>query len=93
MVFFFYYNNKSEILSIDCIEGCDKCSDDSTCETCSAGYKIDDDDQCIICPAGTYAEAGSDTCTPCDDDEYSEEGSGSCSSNSVYFFPHINFLS
>ena len=55
---------------------CDKSTGKAT--KCNGGYKLLSNGTCEICPAGTYAKAGSQVCSPCNDYYWSNPGSASC---------------
>ena len=64
-----------------CTSNCGSCATIDTCGSCNGGYHLDEDDECSLCAAGTFAVAGSTLCAPRNPKQYSGPGSSSCSSN------------
>ena len=68
------------------INGCVDCPSGSfasstgaaMCEVCSAGYFCPNSTSEVICPAGTYSDAGSISCTACPSGRYSSAGATFC---------------
>lgn len=70
----------------DCpsVTGCDTCTVEGVCDSCSGGYSKNAQNTCTICPVNKYAAAGSSSCSYCTITQYAPQGSTSCSSNQIY---------